>query len=139
VNTAIISPSGSSAGIGFAIPVDVVNRIVPELIRSGRVPTPGIGIVAANEAVATRLGAEGVVVVRTQPGTPAERAGLRGMDLNAGTLGDVIVAINGQAVHRLADLTGQLEQTGVGQAVEITVKRNGSTRTLKVDVTDVSR
>jgi S1-C subfamily serine protease len=139
VNTAIISPSGSSAGIGFAIPVDVVNRIVPELIRSGRVPTPGIGIVAANEAVATRLGAEGVVVVRTQPGTPAERAGLRGMDLNAGTLGDVIVAINGQPVHRLADLTGQLEQTGVGQAVEITVKRNGNTRTLKVDVTDVSR
>ena len=139
VNTAIISPSGSSAGIGFAIPVDVVNRIVPELIRSGRVPTPGIGIVAANEAVATRLGADGVVVVRTQPGTPAERAGLRGMDINSGRLGDVIVAINGQPVHRLADLTGQLEQTGVGNTVDITVKRDGSTRTLKVEIADVSR
>jgi 2-alkenal reductase len=61
------------------------------------------------------------------------------MDLNSGTLGDVIVAINGQPVHRLADLTGQLEQTGVGNTVEITVKRNGSTRTLKVDIADVSR
>src|SRR5207247_8626687 len=58
VNTAIYSPSGANAGIGFAIPVDVVNRIVPELIRNGRVPTPGIGIVAASEAVATRLGVE---------------------------------------------------------------------------------
>jgi 2-alkenal reductase len=139
VNTAIISPSGTSAGIGFAIPVDVVNRIVPELIRSGRVPTPGIGIVAANESVATRLGAEGVVVVRTQPGTPAERAGLRGMDINSGSLGDIIVAINGQPVHRLADLTGQLEQTGVGKTVEITVKRDGSTRTVTLQVADVSR
>lgn len=139
VNTAIISPSGTSAGIGFAIPVDVVNRIVPELIRSGRVPTPGIGIVAANESISTRLGAEGVVVVRTQPGTPAERAGLRGMDVNSGTLGDVIVAVNGLPIHRLADLTGQLEQTGVGKNVEITVKRDGDTRTLTVEVADVSR
>lgn len=139
VNTAIISPSGTSAGIGFAIPVDVVNRIVPELIRSGRVPTPGIGIVAANESVATRLGAEGVVIVRTQPGTPAERAGLRGLDLNSGTLGDVVVAINGQPVHRLPDLTGQLEQAGVGKSVELTVRREGSTRTVTIEVADVSR
>jgi S1-C subfamily serine protease len=65
VNTAIISPSGSSAGIGFAIPV--VNRVVPELIKNGRVQTPGIGVVAASEAVATRLGVEGVIVVRTLP------------------------------------------------------------------------
>ena len=59
VTTAIISPSGSNAGVGFAIPVDTVNRVVPELIRNGRVPTPGIGIVAASEADATRIGAEG--------------------------------------------------------------------------------
>src|SRR5947208_5224006 len=70
VNTAIFSPSGSNAGIGFAIPVDIVNRIVPQLIRDGRVPTPGIGIVAANEAVATRFGVEGVIIVRTVPGSP---------------------------------------------------------------------
>src|SRR5947208_12892549 len=79
VNTAIISPSGTSAGIGFAIPVDIVNRVVPELIKSGRVPTPGIGIVAASEAVSTRLGVEGVIIVGTAPGGPAERAGIRGV------------------------------------------------------------
>src|SRR6266576_815207 len=72
VNTAIYSPSGSNAGIGFAIPVDVVNRVVPELIRNGRVPTPGIGIVAGDETLGMRLGIKGVVVVRTVPGSPAE-------------------------------------------------------------------
>ena len=68
VNTAIFSPSGASAGIGFAVPVDVVNRVVPQLIRSGRVPNPGLGIMAGEEAVAARLGIEGVVVVRTLAG-----------------------------------------------------------------------
>src|SRR3954447_1874112 len=109
VTTAIISPSGSNAGIGFAIPVDTVNRVVPELIKNGRVPTPGIGIVAANEAVATRLGIEGVIVVRTAPGSPAEQAGLRGIDQGAGEIGDVIVSANGQPARRLSDLTDQLE------------------------------
>ena len=92
VNTAILSPSGTSAGIGFAIPIDVVNRVVPEIIGKGHVPTPGIGIVAASEAAATRAGAEGVAVVRTVPGSAAERAGLRGADSNGGKLADVIVA-----------------------------------------------
>ncbi len=139
VNTAIFSPSGSNAGIGFAIPVDVVNRVVPDLIRSGRVPTPGIGIVAGNEAAATRLGAEGVVVVRTVPGSPAERAGLRGIDAARGALGDVIVGANGKPVRRLADLTDHLEQIGVGKTVELTVQRGGSTTTVPVEVTDIGR
>jgi S1-C subfamily serine protease len=139
VNTAIYSPSGANAGIGFAIPVDVVNRVVPELIRNGRVPTPGIGIVAASEAIAARLGAEGVVVVRTVPGSPAERAGLRGVDAKTGTLGDVIVAVNGTPVHRLADLTDQLEQTGVGKTVELSIKRDGATRSLQMQVADIGR
>ena len=114
VNTAIFSPSESNAGIGFAIAVDVVNRIVPELIRNGQVPTPGVGIVAGDEAVATRLGVEGVIIVRTGPGWSAERAGLRGVDSSTGTLGDVIVRVNGKPVRRLADLTEQLEQIGIG-------------------------
>ncbi len=80
VNTAIFSPSGTSAGIGFAIPIDAVNRVVPEIIRRGYVPTPGIGIVAASEAAATRAGVDGVAIVRTVPGSSAERAGLRGVD-----------------------------------------------------------
>jgi 2-alkenal reductase len=139
VNTAIISPSGSSAGIGFAIPVDIVNRVVPELIKNGRVPTPGIGIVAASEAVATRLGVEGVIVVRTGPGSPAERAGIRGVNLSSGAIGDVIVQADGKPVHRLSDLTDQLEQVGAGKSVRVGVKRGSETRDVNVDVVDISR
>jgi 2-alkenal reductase len=139
VNTAIYSPTGGSAGIGFAIPVDVVNRVVPELIRNGRVPTPGIGIVAASEAITARLGAEGVVVVRTVPGSPAERAGLRGMDPKSGSLGDVIMAVNGHPVRNLSELTDQLEQVGVGKTVELSVKRDSGTRSVQVQVADISR
>jgi 2-alkenal reductase len=139
VTTAIISPSGSNAGIGFAIPVDIVNRIVPELIRNGRVPTPGIGLVAANEALATRLGVEGIVVVRTAPGSPAERAGLHGVDLGSGALGDVITDVDGKAVRRLWDLTDLLEEAGIGKTVRLSVRRNGQTRTIEVEVIDVSR
>ena len=138
VTTAIISPSGSNAGIGFAIPVDIVNRIVPELIRNGRVPTLGIGIVAASEATAARLSVEGVVVVRTTAGSPAERAGLHGADAR-GALGDVIVEANGKPVRRLSDLTDEIEQTGMGQPIRLVVKRNGQTRTVEVQVVDIGR
>ncbi|MHC2465082.1 S1C family serine protease [Bradyrhizobium embrapense] len=139
VTTAILSPSGSNAGIGFAIPVDIVNRVVPDLIRNGRVPTPGIGIVTANEAVATRIGAEGLIVVRTTPGSPAERAGLRGVDMSTGELGDVITAVNGKPVHRLSDLADRLEQIGVGKKVRLTVNRDGSARDVEVAVVDIGR
>src|ERR1700704_2056780 len=139
VNTAIFSPSGANAGVGFAIPVDVVNRVVPQLIRNGRVPTPGIGIVAASEEMAARLGAEGVVVVRTMPGSPAEQAGLRGVDPRTGVVGDVIVAVDGKPVHNLANLTDQLEQAGVGKTVELSIKRGGATTSVKMQVADITR
>ncbi|MFL5258527.1 MAG: S1C family serine protease [Hyphomicrobiales bacterium] len=139
VTTAILSPSGTNAGIGFAIPIDVVNRIVPELISNGRVPTPGIGIVAADETVATRMGVEGVIVVRTTPGSPAEQAGLQGVDTSSGTLGDVIVEANGKEVRRLSDLTDELEKTGVGNRVKLEVKRGTETRVVESQVIDISR
>jgi len=139
VNTAIISPSGSSAGIGFAIPVDIVNRVVPDLIKNGRVPTPGIGIVAASEAVSTRLGIEGVIIVRTAPGSPAERAGIRGVDLSSGALGDVIVQADGKPVHRLSDLTDQIEQAGAGKSIRISLKRGSQTRDINIEIVDIGR
>ncbi|GEO18643.1 S1C family serine protease [Microvirga aerophila] len=138
VNTAIFSPSGTNAGIGFAIPVDVVNRIVPELIRRGRVPTPGIGIVAGDERLATQLGVEGVVV-QTMPGSSAERAGLRGVDPVAGVIGDIIVGANGQTVRRLSDLTNELEAVGVGREIELSVMRDRRGRTVRAEVIDVNR
>jgi S1-C subfamily serine protease len=139
VNTAIFSPSGSNAGIGFAVPVDTVNRVVPELIRNGRVPTPGIGVVSAAESIATRLGVEGVIVVRTIPGAPADRAGMQGIDRATGALGDVITGVNGKPVRRLADLTEQLEQVGVGQTIQLTVKRGSGVITLSTVVADIGR
>jgi S1-C subfamily serine protease len=138
VNTAIYSPSGANAGIGFAIPIDVVNRIVPELIKNGRVPTPGIGIVAADEALATRLGVQGVIVVRTAPGSAAERAGLRGVDAGSDELGDVIVGANGKPVRRLADLTRELEEVGLGKEIALEVLRKGRKVTVRAEVVDVS-
>jgi len=137
VNTAILSPSGTSAGIGFAIPIDIVNRVVPDIIARGYVPTPGIGIVAAGEDAATRAGVEGIVIVRTTPGSPAERAGLRGIDPASRSLGDVIVAVNGKPVHRLADLTEELERVGAGKRVTLTIRRSGREQPVEVEVTDI--
>ena len=137
VNTAIIAPSGTSAGIGFAIPIDVVNRVVPELIGKGRVPTPGIGIIVGSEELAARAGVEGVIIIRTTPNSPAERAGLRGVDMATGVLGDVIVAVNDRAARRLADLTEILEGLNLPTTVSLTVQRGSQRRTVSVEVVDI--
>src|SRR5260221_5048613 len=130
VNTAIISPSGSNAGIGFAIPVDVVNRVIPQLIRDGHVPTPGIGIVAASEQDATRLGVDGIPILRTLANSPAARAGLRGVDMRTSTLGDVIVSVNDKPRHRLYDLRNELDEVGVGHDVKLRIVRNDRNDTI---------
>ena len=99
---------------------------------------PGIGIVAANEAVAARLGIEGVVIVRALPGSPAAQAGLEGAAANGGSLADVITEIDGEPVHNISDLATVFEQAGVGKTVDLTVVRDGASRTVKVTVADVS-
>jgi 2-alkenal reductase len=139
VNSAIISGSGASAGIGFAIPVDVVNRIAGQLIRDGRVPVPGIGIVTASEGEATRLGINGIIIVRTLPQSPAAKAGLEGAANDGGVVQDVITAANRQPVHSMSDLANILEEVGVGNAVTLTVMRDGRSRSLDVTVTDISQ
>jgi 2-alkenal reductase len=136
VNTAIFSPSGTNAGIGFAIPVDVVNRVVPKLIRNGRVPTPGIGIFAADETVAARLGVNGVIVAGVAPGSPADRAGLSGIDPTC-LIGDVVVAPEGHPVRRLSDLTEQLEWIRAGNSVALTVLHEGRSKTVNVAIVDI--
>ncbi|WP_342153582.1 S1C family serine protease [Methylorubrum sp. SB2] len=139
VNTAIYSPSGASAGIGFAVPVDVVNRVVPDLIKNGRVRNPGIGIIAGQEAAAARLGIDGVVVVQVLPGSPAAQAGLAGIDRRTGEIGDVIVGANGRPVHRLADLTAVVEDAGLDKPVNLLVERDGRVRTVRVTTADVAQ
>ncbi len=137
VNTAIIAPTGTFAGVGFAVPVDTVNRVVPELIRTGRAPLAGIGIRVYPSEVTARLGAPGVVIQGVTPGSSAERAGLRGLD-ERGRVGDIIVAANGERVTELADLTRQLEKTGIGNKVNLTVLRNGARREIEVEVQDIN-
>jgi len=137
VNTAIFSPSGANAGIGFAIPVDRVNRVVPQLINQGRVPNPGIGIIAADEAATAQLGITGVVITAVVPDTPAARAGLKGIDQETGRLGDVITGIDDRPVRRLPDLTDRLEEVGIGKPVTLALLRSGATDKVQVEVADL--
>jgi 2-alkenal reductase len=137
VTTAIFSPSGAYAGVGFAVPIDTVARVVPVLIRDGRAPVAGIGIMAADQAIAARVGVEGVLIWQTSAGSPAARAGLRGTDPQRGILGDVIVQAEGAPVRRLADLTNALDRVGVGGDVDLTLERDGRRMQITVPVEDI--
>jgi S1-C subfamily serine protease len=129
VNTAIYSPSGASAGIGFAIPVDEVNRIAPRLIRDGKFIRPAIGIQAAPPTLQQALKlSEGVAIAGVLPNGPAQKLGLRpfmrAQDGNI-VLGDIIVALDGKPVKNIDDLLGLLEQHQPGDTVPITIVRGG--------------
>jgi S1-C subfamily serine protease len=126
VTTAIVSRSGASAGIGFAIPVDEVNRIVPQLIQHGKVVHPDLGAQIADDQLAERLGIEGALVLRVRPGSPAAKAGLRPVqrtDTGQVVLGDVIVAVAGQAVSSKSEYYAALDQHKAGEKITLTVLR----------------
>lgn len=136
VNTQIASPSGASAGIGFAIPVDEVNRIVPRLIRDGRFVRPALGVSTGPEGLNQALKVpSGVVLVEVARGGPAERAGLQPFRRGQrGEIvpGDVITAINDQPVADLDGMLAQLERYQPGDSVTLTVWRAGQSRKLAV-------
>ena len=137
VTTAIRSPSGGSTGVGLAIPVDLVNRIVPQLIAKGRAPQPGIGIVPFHPDIVSRAGVVGVVIARIQPGSPAAQAGLQPFDQRGNSLGDVIVAVNGRAVESLPAFAAELDRVGIDHVAELTVIRDGKERRVRVKVIDL--
>ena len=137
VTTAIRSPSGGSTGVGLAIPVDLVNRIVPQLIAKGRAPQPGIGIVPFHPDIVSRAGVVGVVIARIQPGSPAAQAGLKAFDERSGSLGDVIVAVNGRPVESLPSFASELDRVGIDNVAELSVIRDGKERRVKVKVIDL--
>ncbi len=139
VNTAIRSTSGASAGVGLAIPVDLVNRIVPQLIARGKAPLPGIGIRAVDPNLAARAGFTGVVVAQVVAGSPAAKAGLVGVDRKSGDVGDVIVAVNGRPVEAMGTFAAELDRAGIDNLAELTVVRDGKERKVKVKVIDVQR
>jgi S1-C subfamily serine protease len=132
VNTQIASPSGASAGIGFAIPADEVNRIVPRLIRDGRFVRPALGVTAASANLSRSLKLpRGVALVQVNPNSPAARAGLQVFRRDrSGDIvqGDVITAVNDEPVADLDEMLGQLERRAPGDSVTLTLWRNGQTR-----------
>jgi S1-C subfamily serine protease len=138
VNTAIFSPSGASSGVGFAIPADTVNRVVPQLIARGRYIRAGLGVQVddqLNQLITRRLRVTGVVILRAPVGSAAETAGLRGVRPQSdGSVlaGDVIVAVDGQAVDSVPRLTSRLDDHEVGDTVTLTVLRDGARRDVRV-------
>jgi len=136
INTAIFSPSGAYAGIGFAVPVDVVNRLVPQIIRDGKVRRAGLGISIAEDYAVRRLGVEGTLVWGVVPDGAADKAGVRPTrrdQRGALVLGDLIVAVDGQPVRESRDLFRLLDAHDVGDVVRLRVRRGR--QEIEVDVT----
>ena len=126
VNTAILSPSGSYAGIGFAIPVDTVNWVVPELIANGRIIRPGLAITMAPENLSRRLGVDGVLVMTVEPNSAAARAGIqptRRDRLGNVFLGDIIVEVDGKEIESPNDLLTVFEKHEVDDEVTLSIIR----------------
>jgi S1-C subfamily serine protease len=142
INTAIYSTSGSSAGIGFAVPVNTVNRVVPELIRYGKVIRPGLGvqIMNNNEYWTRRLGIEGVIIASVQKGSAAYSAGLRGLQTNRwgeSVLGDVIIGINDKKVKSFGELGDVLDQYKIGDVVTVKILRDGEEKAVRIQLQEV--
>lgn len=140
VNTAIYSPSGSSAGIGFAIPVDEVNKVVTRLIREGGQPSrPRMGVQLASDAFAQQQGVQrGALVLGVVPGSPAAKAGLRPTQFDRSRavrqLGDVMTALDDQPIQSASDIFAILADRRAGDTVTVTYQRDGETQQVKVQL-----
>jgi len=136
MNTAILSPSGVNAGIGFAIPGDIVRRYVDQMIKTkGKVSGAGLGIRPFPDSTAKSLGLVGVLIERVFPDGAADKAGLQGTRFHDNgdleRLGDVITAIGSDKVSDFDGLRDALEKRAVGDEVEVTVSREGKEKKVK--------
>jgi len=141
VNTQIVSPSGAFAGIGFAVPVDTVNRIVPELIKYGKLIRPGLGVSLVPDGIARRWGIKGVVIGKVVRGSAAERAGLRGArETVTGRveLGDIIVGVDAKPIETIEDMLDLLEQRKVGDQVTIEILRGNRRQQMSITLQAVN-
>jgi S1-C subfamily serine protease len=141
VNTAIYSPSGAYAGVGFAVPIDTVNRIASQLIAFGKVIQPGLGINVFEDSVTRQVGIEEGVLVREvdRRGAAAEAGMMPTRYDRAGNvvLGDIIISIDGQSIKTSDDLYKTLERYSVGDEVKVEVMRDGRKRVLTVRLQEV--
>ncbi len=130
INTAIYSPSGVSAGIGFAVPVDTVNRVVPQLISRGKYIRPALGITVDgkfNDRLTGVLNVNGVVILGVSRGSAADAAGLKGAVISPdGEIipKDIIVAIDNKPVNSVEKLLARIDEYRVGDTIEVTILRN---------------
>lgn len=138
INTAIYSPSGAYAGIGLAVPVDTVNRIVPQLIAHGKYERPKLGITIDNELnkrITSRYGIKGVAVIEVQQGSPAEVAGLKGIEMmDKGHLvaGDIILGIDEHEIDDISTLLSTLENYHIGDRVKLRYLRENEENTISL-------
>ena len=138
INTQILSPSGAFAGVGFAVPIATVSRIVPQLIKFGKVIRAGIGVSLVPDSIAKRWGIEGLVIARVEPGSPAEKAGLesaRQTRFGRVHLGDIITKVNGEPVRVFDDLGKIMDRHKAGDRVSLEIYRHGKSRTVSVILT----
>jgi S1-C subfamily serine protease len=139
MNTIIFSTSGSSAGLGFAVPIDTIKTIVPQLIEHGKIIRPGLGISIVPDTMKKRLikDDKGIIISYVDEKGPAAKAGLKGMTQDQYGriyLGDIILAVDGQPVNSLDDIYQILEQKKVGESVEVKYRREGKVQTTKVEL-----
>ncbi len=138
INTMIYSPTGSSAGIGFAVPVDTVNRVVPQLISRGKYIRPGLGITVddkLNDRLTGMMDITGVVILNVSPGSAAAVAGLKGAKISRNgsiTPGDIIVALDNQPIDSVEELLSRLDKYKVGDTVQVTILRKDNEITVPV-------
>jgi protease Do-like 1, chloroplastic len=140
LNTAIYSPSGASAGIGFAVPVAAMKRVLPELIQTGKVTRAGLGVELLPDYYAQRLGVDGVIIRSVQQGGAADRAGLKGIQrVSWGQIefGDVIVAVDGKTVRSFDDLYTALDPHKPGDRVSVRVRDNSHERNVNITLQEV--
>lgn len=139
VNTAIYSPSGANAGIGFAIPVNMVKEVVPQLIAYGKILRPTLGVELASDRWTQRYGVEGLAIVRVMRGMPADRAGMIGARRSyrgSIQLGDIITHVGGQPVRNNDEYLSALEQLKIGDTVTITTRRGDNEHQFEVTLSE---
>lgn len=143
INSQILSPSGASAGVGFAVPVNIAKRIVPELVRSGEIRRPKLGISTRDvETLKNQVElpvSDGVLIWQIAPGGPAANAGLRGLTQTENgdvEIGDVIVGIDNEKVGNTDELYRILNKHSLGDQVQVQILRNGRRTSVPVRLTE---
>jgi S1-C subfamily serine protease len=135
MNTMIISPSGASSGVGFAIPVDTIKKVVPELIKFGKVIRPDIGVSILPDQYNQRFGIKGAAIWEVARGSAAEGAGLTGLSRDRYgrlLLGDVVTGLDEAKIGSYDDLYAALESRKIGDVVTLTVERSGKARKVRI-------